>query len=136
MKKIGLALGLLALLVGGFLLMGRPASAPEVSQQPAAKLRFSTIAQEVSKNSAVLLDVRTAQEYTSGHFQGARNLSLQDLQAGTLPSVAKDTPLYVYCHSGNRSGQATTLLKNAGFTNVTDLGGLSNIQAMGGTLIQ
>ena len=57
------------------------------------------------------------------------------MQAGKLPDVAKDTKIYVYCHSGNRSGQATTILKNAGYTNVIDLHGLADVQTIGGKII-
>jgi rhodanese-related sulfurtransferase len=42
----------------------------------------------------------------------------------------------VYCRSGNRSSQAATMLKAAGFTNVTDLGGLSAVEKIDGKLVQ
>ena len=74
--------------------------------------------------SALVLDVRTAAEYTESHAVRATNLSLQDIQAGTLPKVAKDSEIVVYCRSGNRSALAVTLLKQAGFTNLQDLGGV------------
>lgn len=90
--------------------------------------------QQAVKNGAKLYDVRTATEYEAGHFENALNWSLQDMQAGKLPDVSKDTKLYVYCRSGNRSGQATKLLEQAGYTNVTDLHGLTNVEAMGGKL--
>ena len=82
--------------------------------QPSNKVSFSTVQNDVAAG-AKLYDVRTSQEYTSGHFADAANWSLQDMQAGKLPDVAKDTKIYVYCRSGNRSGQATTILKNAGY---------------------
>jgi rhodanese-related sulfurtransferase len=87
------------------------------------------------KNGAHLYDVRTADEYKSGHFAGALNWSLQDMQAGKLPGVAKDAKIYVYCHSGNRSGQATTILAQSGYTNVTDLHGISAVESIGGKLV-
>ncbi len=56
---------------------------------------------------AVLLDVRTAEEYRSGHIEGSINLPLDRIT--TAPGVVKDkdTPLFVHCLSGARSSQAT-----------------------------
>lgn len=96
-------------------------------------LTFASVQNEVT-SGAKLYDVRTADEYGTGHFAGATNWSLQDMQAGKLPNVAKDAKIFVYCRSGNRSGQATVLLKNAGYTNVTDLRGLASVEAIGGKL--
>ncbi len=98
------------------------------------RLTFGLV-QENINNGAKLYDVRTTEEFAAGHFANATNFPVETMQAGTLPDVAKDTQMYVYCRSGNRSAQATTLLKNAGFTNVTDLGGLSAVEAMGGKLV-
>ncbi len=135
MKKLGILVGLIVLAIGGALLLSKPASSPTVNEQPAAKLSFTTIANEVAKNSAVLLDVRTAEEYASGHFAGAVNLDVEDIRAGKLPDSAKTQPLYLYCRSGNRSAQATELLKTAGYTTITDLGGLDDVKSIGGTLV-
>lgn len=106
----------------------------EVAGTSTQATQFELIQQDV-KTGAKLYDVRTADEYATGHFANAVNWSLQDLQAGKLPPVAKDTKIYVYCHSGNRSGQSTSILKQAGYTNVTDLHGLANVQSLGGELV-
>ncbi|MCA9349361.1 rhodanese-like domain-containing protein, partial [Candidatus Saccharibacteria bacterium] len=66
----------------------------------------------------------------------AVNFDLQLMQAGQLPNIDKNTKIYVYCRSGNRSAQAASLLKQAGFTNITDLGGLSDIQNLGAELVK
>ena len=52
---------------------------------------------------AVLLDVRTPQEYCEGRIPGSRNIPLQSL--GQVEAIARDkgTPLFVYCYSGARS---------------------------------
>ncbi len=135
MKKIAAIIVLVVMVMGGFFALSKPAHSPEVSQQPAAMLTFATVQKEVSAGSATLLDVRTAEEYQAGHFVQATNLSLQDIEAGSLPSSAKTQPIYVYCRSGNRSAQATMVLKKAGYEVVTDLGGLDEVKAMGGSLI-
>lgn len=92
--------------------------------------------QKTLDTGAQLIDVRTAEEYAAGHITGATNVSLQAIQAGSLPSGNKQQTVYVYCHSGNRSRQATAILKNAGYTNIIDLGGIAHVQAIGGTIVK
>ena len=75
---------------------------------------------------AVLLDVRTAEEYRQGHIPGSINISLQTIDKVLLEISNKETPLFVYCYSGSRSGQAVNLLKGMGYTNVTNIGGISS----------
>ena len=99
-----------------------------------ARVSEFAVIQSKIKDGAQLLDVRTAEEFDSGHFAGAINLDVEDIIAGKLPDAAKDAQLYVYCRSGNRSAQAVSLLKQAGFTNITDLGGLTDVESIGGTL--
>lgn len=93
------------------------------------------VVQRAIKDGAKLYDVRTAAEYSTGHFANAQNWPLQDMQVGSLPEVAKDTKIYVYCRSGNRSGQSAKLLQQAGYTGVVDLGGVAAIESMGGVLV-
>ena len=74
---------------------------------------------------AVLLDVRTPQEYRGGHIPGSRNVPLQSIEGVAAVTEKKDTALYVYCQSGARSRQATARLRHMGYTNVTDIGGIA-----------
>lgn len=90
---------------------------------------FSSIEKEL-RNGAQLLDVRTEEEYKAGHIKGAKLLSLQDIKAGKLPLADKDTRLYVYCRSGSRSAEAKRTLTAAGYTNVVDMGAMSNLERM------
>ena len=83
------------------------------------------------QTGAQLVDVRTPEEFAEAHIEGAINLPLSDIQAGTFPSDVRSTKLYVYCRSGNRSAQATELLASAGYGNVTDLGAMSDLVAQG-----
>lgn len=73
---------------------------------------------------AVLLDVRTPQEYQEGRIPGSKNIPLQNLDR--IASVVKDpeTPLFVYCYSGARSSQAVRVLRQLGYTQVKNLGGI------------
>ena len=74
---------------------------------------------------AVLLDVRSPQEYREGHVPGSQNVPLQQLDKVEEVTENKDTVLYVYCHSGARSRQAVSLLKHMGYTNVHNIGGIA-----------
>ena len=74
---------------------------------------------------AVLLDVRTPQEYREGHIPGSQNVPLQQLDNIEEVTENKDTVLYVYCRSGARSRQAVSLLKHMGYTNVHNIGGIA-----------
>ena len=74
---------------------------------------------------AVLLDVRTPQEYREGHIPGSQNVPLQQLDKVEEVTENKDTVLYVYCHSGARSRQAVSLLQAMGYTNVHNIGGIA-----------
>ena len=74
---------------------------------------------------AVLLDVRTPQEYREGHIPGSQNVPLQQLDKVEEVTENKDTVLYVYCRSGARSRQAVSLLRAMGYTNVHNIGGIA-----------
>lgn len=74
---------------------------------------------------AVLIDVRGADEYAAGHIPGAVNLDVNRI--GEIGSVVSDknAPVYTYCLTGRRSGRAVEALKNAGYTNVKNIGGIN-----------
>ena len=74
---------------------------------------------------AILLDVRTTQEYGDGHIPGSKNVPLQTIDKVASVAENKDTVLYVYCQSGARSRQATSMLQGMGYTNVNNIGGIA-----------
>lgn len=73
----------------------------------------------------VLLDVRTPQEYREGRIPGSQNLPLQGLNRVEVVVKDKTAPLFVYCHSGARSGQAAHMLQRMGYSNVRNIGGIA-----------
>lgn len=87
-----------------------------------------TAALEKIKQGATVIDVRTPGEYGNGHFNGARNIPLQELQNRLAEVGDRNKAIVVYCASGMRSAQAAKLLSKAGFTDVTNAGGLGNLQ--------
>ena len=140
MKKIIIILVIILGIFGGIFFLNKNDSKSSTSQVQSnsvtdKKISFSDVESDIA-NKAKLYDVRTNEEYMTGHINGSENWSLQDMQAGKLPDVNKDTKIYVYCHSGNRSAQATTILKSSGFNNVVDLHGIDNVQSIGGKIIK
>lgn len=81
---------------------------------------------DTNKNSSVV-DVRTPQEYTSGHYPGAVNIPLDEVAKRIDEFKEMNTPIVLYCRSGNRSGQALQILKNAGITEAINGGGLDDM---------
>jgi rhodanese-related sulfurtransferase len=78
----------------------------------------------VSEGTGLLLDVRTDREFEMGHIKGAAQIDFYD--AGfqeELAKLDKAVPVYVYCRSGNRSGQAAQMMKQMGFKEVYNLEG-------------
>ena len=73
---------------------------------------------------AILLDVRTPQEYREGHIPASHNVPLQDLESVAFVAEDPDAPLFVYCHSGVRSRQAAEQLRDMGYWNVHNIGGI------------
>ena len=80
--------------------------------------------QMMNRDDALVLDLRPAAEFASGHILGARNLPLADLErrAGELDKH-KAKPVIVHCADGNRAGGAVALLRRNGFANVVNLSG-------------
>ena len=76
----------------------------------------------------IILDVRTLEEYESGHIPNAVLLTLQTIDAETAAAVipAKDTTVLVYCRSGNRSKTASALLAELGYEHIYEFGGINS----------
>ncbi|GAB5550125.1 MAG: hypothetical protein SangKO_098850 [Sandaracinaceae bacterium] len=84
--------------------------------------------------SAPLLDVRTHSEFAAGHLAGAFNVDVMapdfqgQIAALDLPA---DGPVYLYCRSGNRSGQATEKLRQMGHAGAVNVGGFDVLAKAG-----
>ena len=78
----------------------------------------------IQSENILLVDVRTPDEFKAGKIAEAVNWNYYDQDfMGKFEKVDKDKPIYLYCRSGGRSGQAGEKLINAGYTNVHHLGG-------------
>ncbi len=72
----------------------------------------------------IVLDVRTPEEFAEGHLEGATMIDFyRDDFADQLAGLDPDAPYLLYCRSGNRSGQAATIMDGLGFSNVANIDG-------------
>lgn len=82
---------------------------------------------QLVKNGAIILDVRSKNEYQGGHIKGSVNISVDTL-AANLNKLKKDKPIITCCASGMRSASAKMILKSNGFTEVYNGGGWHSLQ--------
>ena len=76
-------------------------------------------------HQALIVDVRTPEEFADGHYPGAINIPHETILEGLNQlNVTADTSVILYCRSGNRSGQAEQVLREKGFTEARNAGGL------------
>lgn len=103
-----------------------PPTAASTSKDPVA-------ARKLVAAGAVVIDVRTGEEFAEAHLPQAINIPIQDLQA-RLPEVEKlvagdkARPIVVYCAAGSRAAKAKTTLDAAGYAKVVNGGGLDDLR--------
>lgn len=109
-----------------------PVPEGEVASPAEYRKRASAAVPAVKAGTATLIDVRTRKEWNAEHARRATLLPLDDIQAGAVPQDDVNATIYVYCRSGRRAETAVQVLRAAGFTNVTNIGGLADWKAAGG----
>ena len=82
---------------------------------------------KLAQNGAQIIDVRTPDEFKSGHIRGSVNIPIQRL-TGNLSKIRKDKPVITCCASGMRSASAKSILKSSGFAEVYNGGGWMHLQ--------
>lgn len=88
--------------------------------------------QAASAEPVIYVDVRTPEEYASGHVAGSILIPHDQMEARWQELAQhKDKPVVLYCRSGRRSGLALEVLKEKGFTNVKNGGGFDDLAARG-----
>ncbi|MPW24451.1 rhodanese-like domain-containing protein [Alkalibaculum sp. M08DMB] len=89
-----------------------------------------SISMEMAKNnlsndtSIYLIDVRTPTEYIQGHIPNSINIPLDTAFNIESIVVDKNSKIYVYCQSGNRSNKASKIYRDLGYINTTNIGGI------------
>lgn len=97
----------------------------ETNYKVVSQTEFKTL---IKAGNGQLLDVRTPGEFNAGHIKNADNIDFtgSDFRE-KVATLDREKPVLIYCHSGNRSGKASLILKELGFKEVYDLqGGYSN----------
>ena len=133
---IGLAVvatGVVIVLSGGDKCDAKSNKCEAASQGAKPEAEAAKISRQVA-DGALLVDVREPEEFAASHAKGATNFPLGKIQQGQYPTQDKTAKIYVYCRSGKRAANALQILKAAGYTDVTSLGGLTDWQQMGGQL--
>jgi phage shock protein E len=86
----------------------------------------NTVKEKIAAGARIV-DVRTVAEFKDGAYPGAINIPLAFLPVRMNELEPREKPIVLYCASGARSGQGARLLKNAGFTDVINAGGLDDM---------
>ena len=87
------------------------------------------IKQKIEEQPGTVIDVRTKAEHDDGHLaitDAQYDVMNGDFQA-QIPKMDKDKTYYLYCRTGNRSGQAARMMKDQGFENVYNIGGFDDL---------
>ena len=81
------------------------------------------------ENGALVIDVRSAEEFAGGHLDGAIRIDWDDT-AALIKAIGNDKqrPVVFYCRSGNRAGKAIAQLKLGGYTNIFNATGLGALK--------
>lgn len=119
MKKI------IPFLMALLLLAGCGAQSEESTYRQVNAEEAATMMEE--ENGYIILDVRTAQEYSEKHIPGAINIPNETIGSEDIPELPdKEQLILVYCRSGNRSKQASEKLVKLGYTNIVEFGGIND----------
>ncbi len=121
------------LVFGGILIMtNQPADTTVTATVQSQTISPSDYVSNFSENNTehILIDVRTPEEFASGHIAGAINIPVQELEQ-RLSEVPDDQEIVVYCRSGNRSATASQILTSQGYDGIYDMGGIIAWQQAG-----
>tara|TARA_B100001059_G_scaffold153860_1_gene153489 strand:+ start:685 stop:1122 length:438 start_codon:yes stop_codon:yes gene_type:complete len=127
-KTIPTVLIVLLLWGGAVSCQSKPEASTEIAQSEGvvnADVNVAAFAALIdTSETGLLLDVRTDREFAMGHIRGAAQIDFyrDDFQE-ELAKLDPNVPVYVYCRSGNRSGQAAKMMKSMRFKTVYNLEG-------------
>jgi phage shock protein E len=135
-----LSVWLAPLAVAAVLLTGCSTDSDAVAGMDAAvtDIDVAAAAQIVDDGEAVILDVRSPQEFAAGHLPDAINIDVESADfADRVAGLDESAETLVYCRTGNRSGVATDEMADLGFTDMSDLqGGIEAWAAAGEEVVR
>lgn len=125
------ALSAAALIAAGCASATHEPTGTTTNAAPAAST--STTPRDAIAAAALVLDVRSKEEFDGGHLVNAENIPVDEVES-KVDAIAsrvggdKTKPIAVYCASGGRAGRAKAALEKAGFTHVTNAGGYADLK--------
>lgn len=101
-----------------------------VNSASAEQASREKVAWQEINNGVLVIDVRSATEFATGHIENALNIPHDiAVKQFTALGINKDRRVVLYCRSGNRSGKAIAALIKAGYTNLHNGGGYKGLMA-------
>jgi rhodanese-related sulfurtransferase len=128
-KFIFIFIIVILLIFGGILIVTKKDNNKVETKQPVS------ISAKIIADNGQLIDVRTPEEYATGHAKGSINIPITTIQNGDLTKISKDRPVYLYCRTGHRAGLVKIILEENGYKNVSNIGGLIDWQKQGGETV-
>ena len=85
-------------------------------------IQIDEFKKKIGTENYILVDVRTSEEYADGHLEGALNIDyFSTTFSDDISELGLETPILVYCRSGNRSGKSMKIMYDMGFKEVKNL---------------
>lgn len=124
-KLIIITLLLFAVITGAYAQAYIQKHSPKIAVTTETSKKLFT---DVKQGKAYLIDVRTPDEYNQQHLKYATNINIKSADfADQIKKLDKNKLVYLYCHSGNRSGRAADSLQSLGYTHGYNIGGLDSL---------
>ena len=120
-KNIIFVVLIIVLIVAIIVVMSFSKSSESVIQT----LNSEEVSEIIQDESLIIIDVRTEEEYESGHIEKAINIPYTEIESKV--NYDKDQAIAVYCRTGVRSSEAAKTLEKMGYTKIYNLGGVENI---------
>ena len=119
-KNIIFAIVIIILIIAVVIVMSLSGTNKSVIQSPNSE----EISEIIQDKSVTIIDVRTAEEYKTGHVEGAINIPFDEVENEV--NYDKDQTIAVYCRTGVRSSEAAKILEKMGYTKIYYLGGIED----------
>lgn len=119
-KNIIFAIVIIILIIAVVIVMSLSGTNKSVIQS----LNSEEISEIIQDKSVTIIDVRTAEEYKTGHVEGAINIPYDEIENEV--NYDKDQTIAVYCRTGVRSSETAKTLEKMGYTKIYDLGGIED----------
>jgi rhodanese-related sulfurtransferase len=111
-------------LIASFAVLILLAGCSSTGSATTVNLNVSEFSQKINEPDVIILDVRTPEEFASGYIEGALNIDFNSGDfANEITRLNPSETYAIYCRSGNRSGQAASIMHKAGFHDVSNLDG-------------